>query len=287
MTTNKNGPLTDYLLGRLSDNEIQEVEDRIFADEAFFDEVETAEDEVIESYLNGELTREQKAGFEQNFLASNRRRKRVEIAMALRKRFGVEVASSRAVASIPRRSARFWDAIRLAFSPRPLLAGAAALIAALVGWLAYRTPIPKPAITSARVSPPQAKAVNPDAPVPALPPVTEPPRAASIPAFVLLPSLTRGSAGREFSVPAGVAEIQLRLRSSIDITPGEYSVSLKTEEDRELWRKDMHYSRASEVRVNVPARLLLPGRYSLTLSAVSEAGIREELQDFGFEVKRR
>src|SRR6516225_12149632 len=75
--------LIRYHLGELSPAERDKVEARYFADDAFHDQVLAAEEELIDSYVQGELSAEQKEHFEHRFLQVDDRREKVEVARAL------------------------------------------------------------------------------------------------------------------------------------------------------------------------------------------------------------
>ena len=77
--------MVQYLLGELQDEEeLARFEQRLLADEKLYEELLIAEDELMEAYLCGELSAADKARFEEHFLASPRRRERVENLRALR-----------------------------------------------------------------------------------------------------------------------------------------------------------------------------------------------------------
>ena len=83
-----------YLLGELSEADQRMIEDRSFADDAFFDRLEFAEDELIDAYVRGDLGGDERSRFERHFLQSPRRKQRLEIALALAEHFGGRAAQS-------------------------------------------------------------------------------------------------------------------------------------------------------------------------------------------------
>ena len=91
--------LLNYLLGDLPEDRQVEVEDRAFADREFLDALEAAEADLIDAC--GELSPSERRAFEQRFLTSPQRRKKVEFARALAK-----VTSESRPAEAPRKS--FW-----------------------------------------------------------------------------------------------------------------------------------------------------------------------------------
>ena len=75
--------LVRYHLGELSPEERDAVEARYFADDAFHEQVLAAEEELIDSYLRGELSTNQRAHFEGWFLRIGDRLEKLEFARAL------------------------------------------------------------------------------------------------------------------------------------------------------------------------------------------------------------
>jgi hypothetical protein len=82
--TNKNKDLiVRYLLGDLAENEQVAIEDRAFEDHNYLENIVAIEDDLIDSYVNGEIPASQRTKFENSFFSSDRRRKKVEFAQAL------------------------------------------------------------------------------------------------------------------------------------------------------------------------------------------------------------
>jgi hypothetical protein len=74
--------LSKYLLGNLSEEEEQALEQRFFADEGLFSELLAVEDELVDQYVEGNL---KNTGFEKKLLASAEGRQKIENARALRR----------------------------------------------------------------------------------------------------------------------------------------------------------------------------------------------------------
>jgi hypothetical protein len=75
--------LVRYLLGDLSQEEQVQVEDRAFADPEYLVVLQAVEVDLIDAYVNGELSPEERCGFERQFLASPERRRKVAFARDL------------------------------------------------------------------------------------------------------------------------------------------------------------------------------------------------------------
>ena len=69
-----------YLLGSLSDEEKALLEEKYFSDDAMFEEIEIAEDELIDRYVRGELSKEDSERFTAVVAQSPRLAERVEFA---------------------------------------------------------------------------------------------------------------------------------------------------------------------------------------------------------------
>lgn len=72
-----------YLLGQLDDDRKQEVEERLLGEDAFFEELEIAEDELIDEYLAAQLTPPDHESFEKYFLATPQRQQSLRFAQAI------------------------------------------------------------------------------------------------------------------------------------------------------------------------------------------------------------
>jgi len=69
-----------YLLGDVPEDEQIRIEERFFTDDEYFEQLLALEDDLIDDYVNGELTDREREQFEEYFLASPTRRQRVEFA---------------------------------------------------------------------------------------------------------------------------------------------------------------------------------------------------------------
>lgn len=75
-----------YLLGMLGDLvKMRQIEQQLLVDDQFAEELTIAEDQLIEEYLDGELSTTEEQRFLSHFLVSNDRRERVSLARNLRK----------------------------------------------------------------------------------------------------------------------------------------------------------------------------------------------------------
>jgi hypothetical protein len=72
------------LLGNVSGDECAHLEERLFADNEFFEQLLMEEDELIDDYLQGMLSWREKKRFEKIFLVLSERREKLEFARMLR-----------------------------------------------------------------------------------------------------------------------------------------------------------------------------------------------------------
>lgn len=118
-----------YLLGGLSENERASLEARFFADDGEFEELEIAEGELIDRYVQKELSPADQRQFEKMLRTSPRLVERVEFARILARR----VPSPAPVANLKKNEVekRPWWSL---FGPTPVLAPAmrVALVAPMV-----------------------------------------------------------------------------------------------------------------------------------------------------------
>lgn len=116
--------ITQYLLGELSEEERDHFEERLFADDLFFHEIEAARDQLTEDYLRGALSGRERGRFETYFLASPSLRERVDTTRAL-----IQVANRAAVGEAP----AAMPAVRSKTAKLRLWLAAAALVVIAVG----------------------------------------------------------------------------------------------------------------------------------------------------------
>jgi|SRR5689334_12328181 len=77
--------MTAYLLQELTEEEAERYEEQCFAQEEWPSELESAEQELIDAYLNNELSKARRLRFEKNYLTTDARKARVLTAQSLHK----------------------------------------------------------------------------------------------------------------------------------------------------------------------------------------------------------
>lgn len=114
-----------YLLGQLTDDEEQKLEERLLSEDTLFREVELTKDELAQEYASGELTEKERQWLQENFLASPEGKQKHEFA----KTFDQYVRKHRAQ-SAKRLSLIEW--LRQLWNTQPQLVSAISTAAVLV-----------------------------------------------------------------------------------------------------------------------------------------------------------
>jgi CHAT domain-containing protein len=84
--------IREYLLGRVTDESaLRELEDLLFTDEEFFDEVALVEDELINDYVFGRLDSDDRTSFEKTLRNNRERKMGIDLATALKEKAAVTV----------------------------------------------------------------------------------------------------------------------------------------------------------------------------------------------------
>lgn len=73
-----------YLLGKLTGDDAEEFERRLFTEEELVEELLAAEEELIDDFLTGDLSTDDTAMFEKNFLVTAERRQKLRLGRAVR-----------------------------------------------------------------------------------------------------------------------------------------------------------------------------------------------------------
>jgi hypothetical protein len=116
-----------YLLGKLSDSEAALLEEKYFADDSVFDNIEIAEDELIDAYVRNRLSAEDRKQFETKLLGSERIAERVEFARLLSKS-----GFSRPVNDESSKVSWWRGLFDSSLTPNPAMSGAVAGVAFLI-----------------------------------------------------------------------------------------------------------------------------------------------------------
>jgi hypothetical protein len=252
--------LRQYVLGRISESDRDAVELELLSDRRAQDELASVHDEVIEEYLAGTLSPEERTQFEQHFLSSPAHRREVEAAQILKAGLAARVAEggarpeSRPAAGLP-----LW--LRMA--------AGIGIVAVGAFWFAQRAKAPTDHFASSPPPPSVAMPPSNEPPLPASAKTQEPPRVATL---VLAPGRLMGGAATattKLAQPTEALRLELLLE---DASPRRYRVRLTTPDAREVWKADDLEPQATEggatVAALVPADRLAAGSYEVALIAL-------------------
>ena len=127
--------IREYLLGQLSDEEQQQIEERLMVEDDLFEELEISKGELIEEYCAGELAPKEHNWFERHYLASPEGRQRYT--------FNVALGCLERPTPVPQRL-NFFEQLQLFFKRQPwAVASATALLLLVVGigtWRPFSSP---------------------------------------------------------------------------------------------------------------------------------------------------
>ena len=273
-TSDTSRKLTEYLLGGLAEHEREAIEQRFFANDDFFLELEEAEHDLVDRYVRGILPAGDHSRFETAYLSTPDRGRRVEMARHL-----VAYIDEQAP---PEKVEPWWRAaLRLIAGSgfRSAIVMAAACLVIVTGAVVYFRQDQSPAREQARVQ-------TPDVPREATPPARpeQPRRSPVIPAFLLAPGLVRGGGGMQM-LRAGEAEsVRLQLLLEEAGYP-RYAASIETPEGRAVFSRanltPVPLKDARVVVLTVPVSALPPGDYIVRLSGAGADG-DESVADYSF-----
>ncbi|HKQ78213.1 MAG TPA: hypothetical protein VJ810_31225 [Blastocatellia bacterium] len=316
--------LERYLLGQLSEEEQQQIEQRFFDDEQFYQRLLEVEDELRCAYAQGALPRAQQAQFERRFLIFADERKRVELArdmLAELPRVSVEEPFSPASRRSGPKTARSW--LRWSFGWQSpawgfALAAALVIIAGSV-WLLFETARLRYQLSqlrSERAADEQRlerRSAEERALAQQLSQQLEKERAMraqlerelglrdaqptapssrpTVIALLLTPGLVRGGGEtKRLTLPPDVRQAQFRLELT-GAAHSRYNAVLLNSDGREVWRRAGLQARLDGVRrviiLNIPARFLAEDDYELKLAGLDEDGQPARAASYYFTILKK
>lgn len=263
-----------YLLGQASPEDSSKVEERLLADDEFYQELLIVEDELIDLYISGELSEPEREGFEPHFLLPPERQQKLRFARSLKKyvnSVGTTQPHEIATKDCSEDTAKVAEPSpgkRPFFSFLPFgnpivsyaLAAAVLLIVGGASWVVFKN-----------WSTPASR---------------EPGRVFAV---VLTPGLTRDDGEvKKIVIPPGTDTVQLQLQIvSADQYQG-YRASLQTSEGEEKLKVNDLKATSIGTSVVVPLQLnagLLPrGDYYVKLSGLAPGGEYEDVGRYSFRV---
>lgn len=316
-----------YLLGELPEEQQVEIEDRAFSDQDYLATVTAVENDLIDEYVRDEMPEPERRRFESRFLASAARRKRVEFAKALAQIAPEYAFKERSVSPVSVSWRESLEAFFRSLNPVAKFATAAAALLVLVGgaWLVTEMLRLRSQLTTlqaekqsrqseqqtleqqveqerrrnaeltARLDQEKQQREQSDESLRQLSETAEsttPPPRPVIASLTLLPGISRGAGDK----PALVLNEDVRLvRLQIAIEPEEqfktFAVELRTSSGRQVWSRENLTARnrrgASAIVLTLPATVVKPGEFELSLRGVREGGATEDVGFYYFDVRKK
>ena len=246
----ENEAIKSYLLGSLDQSRKTQLEQRLLKDAQLFEEVLIAEDELVDHYVAGRLSEEQRACFESHFLVSPGRVTKIQFGRAFHRYLEL---NDTPVATLKPLKNPFW------YVWRPLLAFSLLLIVALGGyWIWARKDASSPHKT----------------------------HAITLAAGAIRSS--GGSFPRE-TISEDTSTIELRLVVP-DIRHRSYKADIhgETTDVKDLTsNQTLEQNGEKSVVFSVEAKRLPPDDYQMRLSGMDEAGEREYIDSYAFGIAKR
>jgi hypothetical protein len=291
-----------FLLGQLPPEEQGRIEELAFEDVDTFAFLETVEDDLIDEFIQGDLSAEEKLRFENHFLSLPGRRNNLQVSRALQRHLDTIKIRDRKGFSI-----RAWFDLKPWWFRLALTATAAVLLVIIAIWIYVRArEVTHPAPLQAGPAKPTAKP-SPEFKVsPLVEPTTSPVHAENKPknlaperqkksaTYALLsPSAAvRGEGGvQHLRVPPGASSMTVELALITERNFRKYEAVLENEAGTVLKRwsnlKAEQLTSGRALKIMVPAALLKHEEfYRMIVSGVTAKGETEVVAQYPFEVSK-
>jgi hypothetical protein len=316
--------IAQYLLGELPEELQVEIEDRAFEDKEYLASITAVENDLIDEYVRNEMSETERRRFESRFLASAERRKRVAFAKALAGVTSpapvVETTPRPVVAS----SAGSWreslEAFVRGLVPVPRFAMGVAMVVVLGGSLSllgemlrlrsqithlqaenqsrqgelqrqFESERRRSEELVARLNQEKQQREQTDESLRQLSETAETPAPKPVIAsLILLPGISRGAGDKpRLALPENARLVRLNIGVEPEEPYKTYAVELRTVSGRAVWNRENLTVRdrrgARAIGLTLPATVVRPGEYELTLKGVAEGGRTEDVGFYYFTVQ--
>jgi hypothetical protein len=313
-TTDQEKLIVRYFCAETSDEEDNQVEIRLLTDDQFFDEMQSVESALIDSYVQGRLTDSDRSTVEQRLLNSPRQLSESAFVRGLISDLEVSKAGFAEVDERPTSKRHGLPSLPRAEILRKKSLVALLLVAsfalALVGWnlvlqirvsrlWTQRANIEREkgelqarldAITAHEQST-QVAPHEPDVGETPAPP-TSPSNPTTPTSHIAVISLDATSFVRgggelaEVHIEQAIDRLQIRIAVGGAESPAAYSAILRTFEGRNIWSGTGRGSGSGKVVFTIPVRLLANDDYTLTLERLVQDRPPQDVGDYSFRVKK-
>lgn len=297
-----------FLLGQVSPQEEGEIAALMFEDPEKFSQLESIEDDLIDEFLQQELTPAEKEGFETHFLSQPGRKRNLKLSRALQQHFDKEdvpvVVPSVVPVVAPDNSVSILGLFRIA-RPAFRLSLVAAILIGLVFviWLFVRlregqkppafearkqeSATPTPSITNSPTVEPSPTATQGENKNRATP---SPPKQETSPVYavLLLPLGSTRSAVQSLTLPSSGANVPVGLVLS-ETSYNSYDATLQSDDGNVLnsWStlRVRRLKSVSGLVINIPVALLKPQQlYRIVVQGRAADGTMHNVRRYEFQV---
>jgi anti-sigma factor RsiW len=275
--------LRSYLLGELPEDEADRLERRLLAEDALFELSEAIEADLLAEYAQGGLAPAERERVQRRLASSPQGRERLKLARSLSVLAGRDPQSS--VLPFARRVAAPRHP---AFRWMALAAGL--FVAAGLSWFALERPYDH---QEAHESPAPVIAAVPRAhevPKPPAPVVTPAPERVKAVFQLALTSLRGAESAEKLRVPAGAGtvELQISVEGMDDLASFHLTVRNRKAQIVQEWKRlePRNLNGIRALVVDLPAERLPAGRYEIQAQGLAPGGEPEELSPMEVEVVR-
>jgi len=301
-----------YLLGSLSDEELEQVETRLMTDDDFFRQINLIEDDLVEEYLDQDLGAEERRRFEETFLCAPERQHKLRFTKALRVR-AAQASEPGTLLKAPVKQL-WWQPVFALFDlSRPVLIYSLATALVVVSFVGYRMKVEMSGLR-VRIASLEAQRQDREAAenglreqirkakdqiaglqqqqslqLPAgLAPGNQSFALVDQPSITLSPGALRSAQSlQECKVPESAVLVLLKLDLAED-RGNAYKAVLLTDSEKEILTRSNLKADVSEreitVGLRVPASDMPPGNYFVRLYVSDE---KEYLESYTFRVTRK
>ena len=262
-----------YLLGTATETELTAIDRSLLTDDEVFEQILLAEDDLIEAYLQHQLSPVEQTQFEQFFLLDPERQQKLRLAQLLHRYANDPDKQRKKAAAMANR----WRAVFRTHAMKIALAGTLFVIAVTIGLKTCFTPSPSHQI--ARNSPSPTTTIAPST------------TGTEVKSVELIPVQTRANSSFpiKLSPDIGVVELKLALRATTPTNITAYEATLIPHEEAGEKLPGQFQAQiiknAQVVLVRLPARALKNDGYRIKLEGVTPEG-NQEVARYNFTVTR-
>lgn len=299
--------LVRYLLGDLPEPDREQLEAESLADDQAWEALTEAENDLIDSYARGELSATQRRQFEENFLNSRQKNEQLAVARML---MNSEVRENIAVSPVQSHKTshmwREWAALLFSSKRHAITFALTSVVVAVTAFLAIQnwrlhTELGEGGRKQAelqhqisdlrqQLSNAAAAPAGNNSPEHSETAQLQPPTVSILLAAGISRQAGSGNRNNRLAIPAGRPSVALLLDLQRD-QYRSYSAVLETVEGTAIRQVEQLKSRPGHsggrvVAVHLPAALLRPGDYVITLSGLRADGQMQVLDSYGLTVSR-